>query len=348
MALRDALVETLADMLKALACCALLSFSLLARAAAAEPIKLKLSYFTSDTEVIYRSAVKPFVDSVNAAANGLIEIDVYASGSLGKSYIGQMQLLLDGVADFAFVNPALTPEEFPDDGVLELPGLFRDVREATTVYTRLVASGALRGYQDFTVIAALSGGPQNISTRMPISSLQDLQGKKIRAANRTEVATLNALGMSATIIPINQTAEAIGRGTVDGATGPAAIMNDFGISRVTSCRYLIRMGFPPLAILMNKKKFDSLPAAAQDIIRKSSGEWLAALFTQTFEADNDVMMKQFKSDPRRTTVLPSQADLDTAQAVFDAQIKDWQARNPRNIQLLGAVETELGKLRSVR
>ncbi len=40
----------------------------------------------------------------------LLEIDVYASGSLGKSYAGQMQLLLDGVADLAYVNPALTPE----------------------------------------------------------------------------------------------------------------------------------------------------------------------------------------------------------------------------------------------
>src|ERR1700722_2877828 len=326
---------------KALAYCALLSFSLLGRTAVAEPIKLKLSYFTSDTEVIYRSAVKPFVDSVNAAANGLLEIDVYASGALGKSYAGQMKLVLDNVADIAFVNPALTPEEFPDDGVLELPGLFRDVQEASTAYTRLVASGALRGYRDFTVIAALNGGPQNINTRTPISSLQDLQGKKIRAANRTEAATLEALGMSATIIPINQTAEPIGRGTVDGATGPAAIMYDFGISRVTRCRYLIRMGFPPLALLMNKKKFDSLPATGQDIIRRFSGEWLAARYAEAFEAANELVTKQFKTDTKRTTILPSQADLETAKVVFDAQIKDWQARNPRNVELLGAVETEI-------
>jgi hypothetical protein len=31
--------------------------------------------------------------------------------------------------------------------------------------------------------------------------------------------------MSAAIIPINQTAEAISRGTVDGATGPAVVMS---------------------------------------------------------------------------------------------------------------------------
>ena len=333
---------------KALAYCALLSFSLLGRTAVAEPIKLKLSYFTSDTEVIYRSAVKPFVDSVNAAANGVLEIDVYSSGALGKSYAGQMQLLLDGVADFAFVNPALTPDEFPDDGVLELPGLFRDVREASIVYTRLVASGVLRGYEDFIVIGALAGGPQNINMRMPISSLRDLQDKKVRAANRTEAATLEALGMSPVIIPINQTAEAISRGTVDGATGPPAIMNDFGISRVTSCRYLIRMGFPPLALLMNKKKFDSLPAADQDVIRKFSGEWLAARYADAFEADNELVTKQFRSDPKRTTILPSQVDLDTVQAAAGTQVKGWQAGNPRHGELLAAVETEIEKLRAVR
>jgi TRAP-type C4-dicarboxylate transport system substrate-binding protein len=109
-------------------------------AAVAQPVKLTFSYYTSDREVIYLSAVKPFIDSVNAAANGLIEIDAFTSGSLGKSYAGQAQLVLDGGADFAFVNPGLTPEQFPDDGVMELPGLFRDVREASVVYTRLVAT----------------------------------------------------------------------------------------------------------------------------------------------------------------------------------------------------------------
>jgi hypothetical protein len=39
-------------MFKALAQCVLLAFALLPCAAAAEPIKLKLSYFTSDREVI--------------------------------------------------------------------------------------------------------------------------------------------------------------------------------------------------------------------------------------------------------------------------------------------------------
>jgi len=335
-------------MFKALARCALLAFALLPRAAAAEPIKLKLSYFTSDREVVYRTAVKPFVDSVNVAANGLIEIEVFTSGSLGKSYPAQAQLVLDGVADLAFVNPGLTLERFPDDAVIELPGLFHDVREASLVYTRLMASGALRGYADFFVVGALGGGPQSIHVRPPIASLKDLQGKKVRASNRTEGAVLGALGMSAAVLPINETAEAISRGTVDGATAPAVILVEFGIARVASYHYFVRLGFAPLMLLMNKKKFDSLPKAGQDIIRKFSGEWLAARFAETFEANNDLVMEQLKSDPRRTVIFPSQPDIDTTRATFRTVIKEWQAKDPHNRELLTVVETEITKLRSTR
>jgi TRAP-type transport system periplasmic protein len=336
------------SMIKALARCVLLSFVLLPVASASEPIKLKFSYYTSDTEVLYRTVVWPFVNSVNTAANGLIEIEIFTSGSIGKSYPGQIQLVLDGTADFAFINPALTPERFPDDAAIELPGLFNDVREASLAYTRLLASGTLRGYEDFLVVGALAGGPQSIHTRPPISSLKDLQGKKIRASNRTESAVLDALGMFAQVIPINQTAEEISRGAIDGATSPAVILVDFGIARVTPYHYFIRLGFAPVMILMNRKKFDSLPKAGQDIIRKFSGEWLAERFAETFESNDNLVMEQFKSDPKRTVIFPSQPDLDTAQVKFRTVIDEWQAENPHNHQLLTAVEMELAKLRVTR
>ena len=333
-------------MFKALVRCALFSFALLPSMATAEPIELKLSYYTSDREVIYLTAVKPFIDSVNMAANGLIEIHAFTSGSLGKSYAGQTQLVLDGVADFAFVNPGLTPEQFPDDTVMELPGLFRDVREASIVYTRLVASGALRGYGDFFIVGAIVGGPQSIHTRPPVSSLTDLRGKKIRASNQTEGLVLDALGMSAEVMPINATADAISRGDIDGTTVPASMLVNFGISRVTSYHYFIRLGFAPLVLLMNGKKFDSLPKAAQDVIRKFSGDAFAARFAETFVANDDLVMEQFKSDSKRTVIFPSQRDLAVAQATFRTVIDEWQAKNPHNRELLAAVEGEIAKLRS--
>ena len=124
----------------------------------------------------------------------------------------------------------------------------------------------------------------------------------------------------------------------------AVMLVEFGMSRVTSYHYFLRLGFAPLVILMNRKKFDSLPKAAQDIIRKFSGEWLAAHFAETFIAKNDLVMEQFKSDPKRTVIFPSQRDLDVAQATYRKVIDEWQARTPRNRELLTMVDSEIAKL----
>jgi TRAP-type C4-dicarboxylate transport system substrate-binding protein len=333
-------------MFKALARCALSSFVLLSSAAIAEPITLKLAFFSSDREGNYLEAVKPFVDAINAS--GVIHIDVYLSGTLGKSYPGQAQLVLDGGADFAFVNPGLTPEQFPDNTAIALPGLFRDAREATLVYTRMVASGALKGYEEFFVVAALGTGPLSIHTRLPVASLKDLKGKKIRAINPTEVAALKALDIAPEILPINQTAEAISVGTIDGSTAEPQALVEFGIARVTSHHYMLRLGTAPLAILMNRKKFDSLPNTAQDLIRKYSGEWLAARYIEAYDANADPIVEQLKSDPKRRVVFPSQVDLDAAEDRFKIVSKEWQAKSPHNLALLTAVETEIAKLRSTR
>ncbi|MEO6625293.1 MAG: hypothetical protein ABIN37_10730 [Burkholderiaceae bacterium] len=62
------------------------------------------------------------------------------------------------------------------------------------------------------------------------------------------------------------------------------------MSRVTSAHYFTRLGVVPLTILMNRKKFDSLPKASQDIIRKYSGDWTAARFNENVGAYNDTVI----------------------------------------------------------
>ena len=49
-----------------------------------------------------------------------MRIEAYPNGALGKALPAQPQMILDGVADIAFVNPALVPGRFPDDQVFEL------------------------------------------------------------------------------------------------------------------------------------------------------------------------------------------------------------------------------------
>ena len=333
-------------MTNALVRCATIAAVLLPVAGWAEPIKLKMAYFSSDREPPYVKVMQPFADAVNKDAHGAVEIVPYPGGVLGRSYALQVQQVLDGVADLAWINPNLTPERFPDNEVVEFPGVFHDLREASLVYSRLVNAGALRGYEDFFVIAAAANYNLIINSRPPIEQLSNLRGKTFRVNNQIEGNVLRAIGITPVVMPVNETAVAIGRGTIDGAVLPPNSLFAYGVSRITRYHYDMPLGAAPLVFLMNRQKFLSLPKETQDTIRKYSGEAAAAGFIAAYEASNAQGMDDLKADPNRHVVEPAPADLDTLHAVFKVSIEQWRDAQPRNLQLWSAVRAEIAKRRS--
>jgi TRAP-type C4-dicarboxylate transport system substrate-binding protein len=325
---------------------ALLGLALSSSAVAADPIKLKLAYFSSDLEPPYTAVLKPFAEAVNKDAKGILEIELYPGGVLGRAYGQQAQLVLDGAADMAWVNPSLAPQLFTDGAVMQLPGLFRDLREATMTHTGIAGRVTLQGYGKFFVIGSFVNYPLMIHARSPIASLADLRGKKIRANNLTEVMTLEALGIDSVVLPVNEIALAIGRGTIEGTTMPPGSLFAYGISRMTKYHYVGSFGGAPLNFLMNREKFESLPTAGQDVIRRYSGGWTAARFVAAYDANNGSAMARLESDPKRKVIFPSQAELELARDAFRTVIAAWAAKSPRNSELLELAETEIAKLRA--
>jgi TRAP-type C4-dicarboxylate transport system substrate-binding protein len=229
---------------------------------------------------------------------------------------------------------------------LEFPGLFRELREATLVQSRLAAAGALRGYGDFFTIAAVANFPLIIHTRAPIGSMADLRGKLLRVNNLIEGNALRALGITPVLLPINEVALAIGRGTIDGAAMPANALFAYGVSRITRFHYVAPLGAAPLAFLMNRKTFESLPQAAKDVIVRHSGEWTAERFIKSYDANNVQAMADLQSDPNRQVIVPPQAELDALHASFHTTFQTWRKENPQDAELLERVETEIAKVRS--
>jgi TRAP-type C4-dicarboxylate transport system substrate-binding protein len=335
-------------MLKVLLRNALFAVVLLPSMAAAEPIKLKLAFFTSDRSTSYFAAVKPFVEAVNAEARGLLEIQTYFSGALGKEVARQPLIVLDGTADIAYVVPGITPQLFPDNAIIEMPGLFRDKYESSVVFTRLTAANALEGYENYFVIGAFTTDPETIHSRAPITSLNDLKGKKIRVNNPRQAAALQRFGATPILMPVNQIAEAISSGAIDGATVPPSPLVDYGIKRVATYHYLLGINGAPLMVLMNRKTFDGLPASLQAILRKHSGEWAVKRFVDIYEVAESQIMEELKSDPGRKVTVPSQPDLDAARRVFSSVKDEWAAKSPHNRELLNKAELEIAKLRGTR
>jgi TRAP-type C4-dicarboxylate transport system substrate-binding protein len=318
----------------------------LSSAAAAEPAVLKLSFFASDTEVNYAKAIKPWVDAVNADASGAVRIEAYPNGALGKSLPAQPQMVLDGVADIAFVNPALVPGRFPDDQVFELPGLVTNMKEGVALYQALLKSNSLRGYSDYVVIGSFMNANANIFSRRPIKSTNDLKGMKVRISGAVIGQTVKELGVVPVLMPPNEVVEAMGRGTVDALTTVPAALIDFGIDRVTSHDYLIQLGTNSFAVLMNRKKFESLPKAAQEVFAKYSPGSLNDTYVKNLSAFNDDLIGQLRADKKRTVSGPSEADLKVITAAFEKVTTDWTAKDPHNAQLLAKARELLAQIRA--
>jgi TRAP-type C4-dicarboxylate transport system substrate-binding protein len=327
-------------------CVALLCMLLLPTASAAEPVTLKLAFFTSDRASVYASAVKPFVDAVNAEGKDLLKIKVHFSGVLGREQDKQPHLVLNGTADIAFVTPGISLDLFHDNAVIELPGLFRDMREATLIYTRLIAANALKGYERFVTIGAYGSELESLHTRVPVNSLAELKGMTIRVNNQTAGIALKKLGMTPAVMPIHQISGAISNGSIGGTAVPLSMLFEFGIGRVATNHYFLLTSSAPLALLMNRQKFASLPPNLQGIIRKFSGDWAAARFIEARAKIETSVMLQLKADPRRNFVLPTPADVKLADTAFHATTEQFVSKSRHNRDLLRTVRSEVAKLRS--
>ena len=313
--------------------------------AAAEPINLKLAFFSSDRTHLYRSGVKPFVDAVNTAGRGRVHIDVYLSRTLGNDTTKESQLLLNGTADIAYIVQPYERATFPAATVIELPGLYRNGREATLTFKRLVAAGMMPSFDKFYVIGAFASEPESIHSRLPIGALAALKGQRIRANNDVEISTLEKLGAKPAFVPLYETANAIMSGQIDGAMAPPVPMMEFGIGRAAPNHYFLNTSCVPQSLLMSKARFDRLPADVQAIIRKYSGDWFTEKYNLINESATALVMDQLKSDPHRKAVFPSEADMKTADAVFKSVVTAYAAESSRQAALVKAAEETVAKIR---
>lgn len=146
-------------------------------------------------------------------------------------------------------------------------------------------------------------------------------------------------------MPFNETTPALSNALIDGATVPIAQLFDVGIGRLTTFHYLLPTSTAPLALVMDRKRFEQLPANAQALIGKYSGEWAANEYNAAYGQFSKESLAQIKADARRTVVTPTAADRKKADDDFKSVQDRWAAENRENGKLLSLVQLELATLR---
>ena len=307
---------------------------------------LKWAVFTPDSEVTFRTVMKPFAETVQRETDNAVVFDLFPNGALGRNPGQQPQMLLDGVADLAWVVQSYSPGRFPDTEVLELPGMFKDIRELSLVATGLAKNNVLKDYGDYYIVGLWGTAPYSIHTNFPVNSIADLKGKTIRASSKNESAALRAFGAVPIGMPVTEIPEAISRGTISGTTSHLSPFFDFGLDRVTNNHFFIGLGVVPLAVLMNKKKFDALPETSRAVIERNAGYPLTKKWIDSISSYNAANLEKLKSNPKNKIVFPDQAQLDEAQKLLAPVREEWVAASDRHKELKAALDTELAKVRA--
>jgi len=126
-----------------------------------------------------------------------------------------------------------------------------------------------------------------VATKNEIKSVADLANMKVRTtASPVEVAVASKLGMNPTPIAWGEVYTALQQGTVDAEGNTFSLLNDAKHTEVLKYAIDSAHNYSMHILLMNKKKFDSLPAETQELLVKAGHDALE--YQRSITADLEV------------------------------------------------------------
>lgn len=285
-----------------------------AAAAAADTVTLKIAHFLPSVAQVQRQVLEPWCDDLGRESGGRIRCQFYPALQLGGTAAQLVDLVRNGVADIVWTAPGYSAGRFPKTEVLELPGMLPvgGVAGGRAIWTFYQAH-LQDEYAAYKVLALHGDGGMTIHTaNRQVAKAADFAGLKLRAPNRTIASTLTALGATPVAMPPAQMTEAISKGVVDGASAVWEVIGPTKLDEVTRFHMETApdepvLGATVLALLMNKKSFDAIPADLKAILEKNSGPVLVERFGRAWDATIAATRDKVKAEGQSVTVLSGSA-----------------------------------------
>ena len=215
-------------------------------------------------------AMHRFAELVESKTRGKVIVKVHAGGQLGQESETIEQTRL-GIIDFTRTNVVVLANISPSVGVFTLPYIFHDQAHKYRVLDGDIGHDVRADLQYVGLIGFdfLEAGERSFYTRgdKPINTLADMKGLKIRVQPAPiMIRMIELLGAVPTPMNYGEVYSAIQTGIVDGAE------NDY-VSYSTSGHFEVARNYvedrhlsPPAILLMNLKKYQSLPLEYQQAI----------------------------------------------------------------------------------
>jgi TRAP-type C4-dicarboxylate transport system substrate-binding protein len=245
------------------------------------------TFITEDSALTVPAA--RWISSWGERSGADINVDFFYLESLLKA-----TAVLPGVSDGRVALGQTTtlyhPAETPLSQIAGMPFLTDDIEASARAFNKLYDTNEdFRAVWDKLNIHVLSFVPISgnvIGSSFPVETVEDLAGKKIRAAGLVAIA-IGKVGANAIALPAPEIYQAMERGLLDGwTTNPFEVTVSLGWPEVS--KYYTDPGtglFNMNVLMMNKAVWESLPESLQAAIENSRDEYITDAVRYTIEQE---------------------------------------------------------------
>ncbi len=248
----------------------------------AADITLRFHQFLPPQANVPSLAIEPWARKVEKDSGGRIKVQLFPSMQLGGKPPELFDQVKDGVADLAWIVMGFTPGRFPKTEAFELPFSVGDAESGSRAFYEFIQNNAMDEFKDVKLITTHVHGPGLFHSKDPIRKLDDLRGMKIRGGSRIVNIMLEQLGATPVGMPVTSIGESLSKGVIDATTIPFEVVPSLRLHQIvknhttfSGDKGLYTLTF---AVVMNKAKYDKLPADLKKVIDANSGSDAAALF----------------------------------------------------------------------
>jgi TRAP-type C4-dicarboxylate transport system substrate-binding protein len=214
-----------------------------------------------------------FSAELERRTGGRVKVRYFPGGSLLKAP-AVIKGVEKGIADIGYSHIEYTPGRMPVMEAAEQPLGYPSGWVANQIMNDFYNRVRPKEFENFKVMWFHANTPSMLMTLKPVRTLEDLKGLTIRAPGVIG-DVIKALGGTPAPTPMMETYDAMAKNVVQGAFVGGEAAKNFRFGEVVD--YITdtwRVGPSyPFYVVMNKKKYNSLPPDIKDIFNALCGEF---------------------------------------------------------------------------
>jgi TRAP-type C4-dicarboxylate transport system substrate-binding protein len=207
---------------------------------------------------------------IKERTEGRVQVKYYGGGVMGNDQKVLSRIRLNALQGGAFTPTALV-SQYSDLNLYGLPMVFDSEEEAAYVRVRMDETLS-RGLEDagWVNFGFAAGGFANVLSNTPITTLDDLKGKKVWIPEGDSISrqAMEALSLSPVTLPLTDVLTGLQTGLIDivpmSPIGAIVLQWHTKVKYMTELPLVYTLGF----MVVNKRAFEKLEEADQAIVRE--------------------------------------------------------------------------------